>query len=62
MGDVRGGTSRARNVLQHGLTWMRTDAFLESLPTGRAQDMLSRLHEMQRQAGGEVGFSLTRSA
>jgi hypothetical protein len=57
MGDNRGGSSRARNVLQHGLSWMKKDQFQASLD-GRGKAMLSRLITMQEGVRGDLGFSL----
>ncbi|EIN04435.1 hypothetical protein PUNSTDRAFT_146419 [Punctularia strigosozonata HHB-11173 SS5] len=57
MGDTRGGSTRARNILQHGLRWMKEDAFRATLnPRGNA--MLERLLAMERSVGGHVGYSL----
>lgn len=56
MGDVRGGSSRARNVLQHGLNWMEAENFRNGLD-GKSKAMLDRLIAM-RNSAGEVGFSL----
>lgn len=58
MGCTLGGSSRARNILQHGLGWMREERFRETLPEeGKARAMLDRLLEMEKGAG-EVGLSL----
>jgi hypothetical protein len=57
MGDIRGGSSRARNVLQHGLDWMKEDAFREGLDD-RGRSMLDRLLEMQAGVRTDVGYSL----
>ncbi|KAH8109091.1 hypothetical protein DFH11DRAFT_1861801 [Phellopilus nigrolimitatus] len=51
IGDARGGSVRARNILQHGLRWMREARFQESLPTDRAQTMLRKLLEMEGSLG-----------
>ncbi|KAF9476138.1 hypothetical protein BDN70DRAFT_995886 [Pholiota conissans] len=32
MGDIKAGVTRARNILQHGLEWMKGDAFRQTLP------------------------------
>lgn len=58
MGDTRGGSSRARNILQHGLNWMKGDEFRSGL-SERGKLMLSRLIEMQKYVNGDVGYSLT---
>ncbi|KAL5501095.1 hypothetical protein ACEPAH_9482 [Sanghuangporus vaninii] len=56
IGDTRGGSTRARNVLQHGLKWTREDRFRESLPSeGRARDMLDRLLDMESRWSGANG-------
>ncbi|KAF9446655.1 hypothetical protein P691DRAFT_732842 [Macrolepiota fuliginosa MF-IS2] len=58
IGDIRGGSTRARNVLQHGLDWMKVDDFRSSLPEDwRARKMLDNLLIMQRNSG-PVGYSL----
>jgi len=56
MGDIRGGSTRARNVLQHGLEWMKEDAFCEGL-NDRGKVMLSRLIDMQAR-NKQVAYSL----
>jgi len=57
MGDTRGVSSRARNVLQHGLNWMKEDQFRDGL-NERGKLMLSRLIDMQKGVNGDVRFSL----
>jgi hypothetical protein len=57
VGDIRGGSSRARNVLQHGLDWMKNDSFREGLDD-RGRSMLDRLLDMQNRVGDDVGYSL----
>jgi hypothetical protein len=58
VGDIRGGSTRARNVLQHGLEWMKGDEFRASLPEDlRARKMLDNLLDMQK-SSGPVGYSL----
>lgn len=42
MGDVRGGSVRARNVLQHDLEWMDEERFVGQL-NERGQGMLRRM-------------------
>ncbi|KAF7376605.1 hypothetical protein MSAN_00077200 [Mycena sanguinolenta] len=57
MGNVAGGTVRARNVLQHGLSWMKEPQFNDGLdPRGKA--MLGRLLQLYH-AAGDVGYSLS---
>lgn len=48
IGNVKGGSSRARNILQHNLEWMRGDKFREGLPNERSKRMLERLLETQK--------------
>ncbi|SJL06552.1 related to phytanoyl-CoA dioxygenase family protein [Armillaria ostoyae] len=58
MGDVRGGSVRARNVLQHGLGWMKEDTFRDGLSV-KGKAMLDRLIEMQKKNEGiPIGYSL----
>ncbi|KAF5347783.1 hypothetical protein D9756_010268 [Leucocoprinus leucothites] len=58
IGDIRGGSTRARNVLQHGLEWMKSDDFRASLPDDlRTRKMLDNLLNMQK-SNGPVGYSL----
>jgi hypothetical protein len=57
MGDTRGGSARARNVLQHDLDWMKEEPFRETLnPKGR--QMLERLVEMQDHHEKRIEYSL----
>ena len=58
MGDVRGGTTRARNILQHGLEWMKDDRFRKSLPNGRSIEMLDRLLNVVGEVKDGTGYSL----
>lgn len=58
MGDTRGGSTRARNVLQHGLEWMKEARFRETLDEP-GQRMLDALIEMQNNVRGNVGYSLS---
>lgn len=58
MGDVRGGTTRARNVLQHGLEWMKDERFKQCVPSKRGVDMLERVVKMANDAKGDTGYSL----
>lgn len=58
MGSFRGGSSRARNVLQHGLNWMVEEKFKETL-NERGKRMLARLIRMKEGLGEkDVGYSL----
>lgn len=57
MGDCRGGSTRARNILQHGLEWMTSTTFCDTLDA-RGKAMLSRLLDLHKISGGNVGYSL----
>jgi len=58
MGDTRGGSARARNILQHDLEWMKEEAFHESLNL-KGRQMLERLLRMQKEFHGkEIEYSL----
>ncbi|KAJ7760962.1 hypothetical protein B0H16DRAFT_1531256 [Mycena metata] len=59
MGNVAGGSVRARNVLQHGLIWMKEPQFNDGLdPRGKA--MLARLLDLYNAVGDAgVGYSLS---
>ena len=46
MGEVRGGPTRARNILQHGLEWMKGDTFRDTLDE-RGRRMLERIVKLQ---------------
>ena len=59
MGEVRGGPSRTRNILQHGLEWMKEDRFRETL-NERGRRMLERIVRLQESVG-EVGYSLANN-
>lgn len=54
MGDIRGGFSRARNILQHGLSWMKDPAFGQTFPEGPAKMMLKNLVVMHDSAPQEM--------
>lgn len=56
MGSIMGGSTRARNVLQHGLNWMTKPEFHNGL-TDRGKCMLDRLIGM-KESVEEVGYSL----
>ncbi|KAH7886680.1 hypothetical protein F5I97DRAFT_1028191 [Phlebopus sp. FC_14] len=58
MGDIKGGSTRARNVLQHGLLWMKEDCFHDQL-SEKGQAMLQSLIEMQNSVKGDVEYSLS---
>ncbi|EIW52950.1 uncharacterized protein TRAVEDRAFT_75172 [Trametes versicolor FP-101664 SS1] len=57
MGEARGGPARARNILQHGLRWMKEPPFADTLDA-RGRAMLERIVRLQESVGGEVGYSL----
>jgi hypothetical protein len=57
MGDIRSGSTRARNILQHGLEWMKEPRFRDGLDE-RGKQMLERLIQMDAAVEGDVGFSL----
>ncbi|KAI0660185.1 hypothetical protein C8Q70DRAFT_80481 [Cubamyces menziesii] len=57
MGEVRGGSARARNILQHGLQWMKEARFAETLDA-RGKKMLERIVRLQESVNGDVGYSL----
>jgi len=58
IGDTRGGSTRARNILQHGLEWMKEEEFRETL-NSEGRQMLERLVRMQEEFNGkDVGYSL----
>jgi len=57
MGDTRGGATRARMILQHGLLWMKEERFRNTL-NDRGKAMLSRLIELQESVNGDLGYSL----
>ncbi len=59
MGDTRGGSARAHNILQHDLEWMKEEAFRESLNLKGRRQMLERLLRMQEESHGkEIEYSL----
>lgn len=60
VGHRAGGKARARNVLQHGVgEWVARCGFgmLEEGMRERAEGMRTRLVEMGREEGGQMGFS-----
>lgn len=56
MGDTRGGSTRAKNVLQHGLLWMTEDRFRNRL-NERGKRMLQALIDMKEGVKGDLGYS-----
>ncbi|KDR72936.1 hypothetical protein GALMADRAFT_101339 [Galerina marginata CBS 339.88] len=62
MGNAKGGASRARNILQHELDWMKEEEFKCTLPNSAARAMLNKLRVMQLNGGsgqgGEISYSL----
>ncbi|KAF8633111.1 hypothetical protein AX15_001494 [Amanita polypyramis BW_CC] len=52
IGDVRGGTTRARNVLQHGLEWIKDEGFKKTLEEIR--------DDLARQRGFRMWMNLLR--
>ncbi|OBZ91380.1 hypothetical protein A0J61_00567 [Choanephora cucurbitarum] len=50
MGTIEGGHYRASCILQHGLGWMKTDAFKDTLPASLLQP-LANLLKMAEEAG-----------
>ncbi|KAJ3071212.1 hypothetical protein HDU98_005658 [Podochytrium sp. JEL0797] len=57
MGTVNGGSHRARNILQHGVAWMREERFKETLPE-RLYPMYDNLIRLANQnEGKDLGFS-----
>ncbi|EIW77937.1 hypothetical protein CONPUDRAFT_84215 [Coniophora puteana RWD-64-598 SS2] len=73
VGDTVGGSTRARNVLQHGMEWMEGDAFrgvlrdvdeqraaqtqTQTQGKGRGEVMLNNLLQMRQGVTGDVGYS-----
>ena len=58
MGDTRGGSARACNILQHGLEWMKGETFQETLDV-KGKQMLERLVRMQEEFHGkDIEYSL----
>jgi len=58
MGETTGGSTRARNILQHGLDWMKEDRFRNMLQEGRPREMLERLVRLQEEfRESEIGYS-----
>lgn len=59
MGNVAGGSVRARNILQHGLSWMKEPQFSDGLDA-RGKVMLGRLLDLYNAVGdADVGYSLS---
>ncbi|GJE93606.1 hypothetical protein PsYK624_097660 [Phanerochaete sordida] len=57
IGCTRGGSTRARNILQHGLAWMEGDEFRDSL-NDQGKEMLQRLLNMKK-GTGNLGYALS---
>lgn len=60
VGDARGGSTRARNVLQHGLEWMEKDERFKNGLSDEGKKMLNRLITMKHAVGngnGKVVYS-----
>ncbi|KAF8906986.1 hypothetical protein CPB84DRAFT_1675092 [Gymnopilus junonius] len=51
VGDATGGSSRARNILQHGLDWMKGHEFRRTLQGPTARAMLDKLVTMYDTSG-----------
>ncbi|KAI9344268.1 hypothetical protein BDR26DRAFT_917266 [Obelidium mucronatum] len=57
MGTVLGGPHRARNILQHGVAWMREERFKQTLPP-RLYPLYDNLISLANQnEGKDLGFS-----
>ncbi|KAJ3136738.1 hypothetical protein HK100_001440 [Physocladia obscura] len=57
IGTVVGGPLRARNILQHGLAWMREDTFKQTLPP-RLYPLYDNLIKLANENDGkELGYS-----
>ncbi|CUA76568.1 hypothetical protein RSOLAG22IIIB_06351 [Rhizoctonia solani] len=67
MGDIRGGSRRARMILQHQVDWVRSDAFVSTFKSEespstdtvatRLQSMRNRLLAMADSVHGQVEYS-----
>lgn len=71
MGSTRGGSARARNILQHGLKWMRDEQFVDTFSktdkmdpavesVGGERERLVRMWELlmaMEKGAGDVGYS-----
>ena len=57
MGDARGGSTRARNILQHGLEWMKGEGFRETLSL-EGKQMLDRLVRLQELHDKPIEYAL----
>ncbi|KAJ7581732.1 hypothetical protein C8J56DRAFT_793539 [Mycena floridula] len=57
MGNAAGGHTRARNILQHRLEWMKEERFRDGLDE-RGKKMLDKLVRLQEETTEDVGFSL----
>jgi hypothetical protein len=59
MGDIRGGSSRARNILQHELGWMADDRRFRDGLSQRGVHMLDNLLKMRSGVKSDIGYSLS---
>jgi hypothetical protein len=59
MGDIRGGSLRARNILQHELGWMADDRRFREGLSQRGVHMLENLLKMRSGVRGDIGYSLS---
>ncbi|KAJ3819476.1 hypothetical protein F5880DRAFT_1099126 [Lentinula raphanica] len=58
MGDARFSAARRRNILQHGLSWVKDERFRDQL-TPKGKRMLDKLLELQQNFPGDgIGYSL----
>ncbi|KAH8105278.1 hypothetical protein BXZ70DRAFT_920164 [Cristinia sonorae] len=57
MGSTRGGSTRARNILQHGVRWMEEDVRFREGLNGRGKAMLQRTIAMKNATGKDTGYS-----
>jgi len=60
VGNSKGGSSRARNILQHGLEWMKEEKFRSSLSNDISRSMLDKLIAMHdtNPPGSALEYSL----
>ncbi|KAF9560442.1 hypothetical protein CPC08DRAFT_804653 [Agrocybe pediades] len=62
IGDTKGGTTRARNILQHELQWMKGEEFAKTIPNEVGRGMLKNLigmyDESRKDGKDEIVYSL----